>query len=137
MKQVAREIVLYGLAMALALSVDVACLALLVEVVGVGYMPAVVVAFVAGGLVAYLLCVRFIFRYRRVTDRRLEIVTFVSLGAVGLAVNVAIIAAAVELLALHYLAAKILAAGVSFVVNYAARRLLLFTPLGAGASGRR
>ena len=129
MKHLAREFVLYSLAMGAALSVDIGCLALLVEVGGLGYIPAAVLAFLAGNFVAYLLCVRFIFRYRRVSDRRIEVLTFVALGAVGLAVNLGVMIAAVELLSLHYLLGKVLAAGVSFVVNYASRRLLLFTQL--------
>lgn len=137
MKHLAREFVLYALAMGVALAVDIGCLALLVEVGGLGYIPAAVLAFLAGSLVAYVLCVRFIFRYRRVADRRIEVTTFVALGAIGLAVNVGVMIAAVELLSLHYLLAKVVAAGISFVVNYASRRLLLFTPLGADVAGQR
>ena len=99
-----------------------------------GYLSAAFVAFIAGGLVAYILSIRFIFSHRRVTDQRVEVLTFVSLGVVGLAVNMATIAAAVELAAIHYLVAKVLAAGLSFFVNYGLRRLLLFTPRAHGRS---
>jgi putative flippase GtrA len=128
MKQVAREVFFYGLAMAVALSVDIACLALLVEVAGVGYLWAAFVGFLAGGLTAYGLCVRFIFSHRSVEDRRVEALTFVSLGAVGMAVNLGVLASAVELAAVHYLHAKILAASLSFLVNYGLRKYLLFSP---------
>ena len=134
MIHLAREVVQYGLAMAVALGADIACLALLVEVAGVNYLWAAVLAFMVGGTVAYGLCVRFIFRYRRLRDRRVEALTFVSLGVAGLAVNMGVIAAAVSLAHVHYLIAKIMAAGLSFFVNYGLRRLLLFTP--GSAQGR-
>lgn len=128
MKQIARELFLYGLASGVAFAVDVALLAGLVELAGIAYLPAAVLAFVAGGLVAYALCVRFIFRFHRVEDRRIEVVAFVALGLVGLLVNSGGIVIGVELIGLHYLVAKFVAAGASFLVNYLLRRLALFTP---------
>lgn len=128
MKHIAREIFLYGLVSAVAFGVDLLILVGLVEIAGAPYLAAAVAGFVTGGLVAYGLCVRFIFRYRRIEDRRVEASSFIVLGLAGLAVNTAGIFVGVELFGVHYLLAKIGAAGLSFVVNYALRRLALFTP---------
>ena len=52
------------------------------------------------------------------------------MGIVGLGVSVAVMYAVVEGGNLHYLLAKICAAGCTFGVNFALRRLLLFTHWG-------
>ena len=129
MKRFAREIALYGLASGVAFVFDVVLLAALVELAGIPYLPAAVLSFIAGGLVAYALCVRFIFRFHRVEDRRVEALAFVTLGLVGLAVNSGGIVIGVEFIGMHYLVAKVAAAAGSFIVSYALRRLALFTPL--------
>jgi putative flippase GtrA len=125
---------MYGMASAVAFGVDLIILIALVELGGWPYMPAVVLGFVVGGLVAYGLCVRFIFHYRRVEDRRVEATAFVVLGVAGLAVNAGGIFVGVEVFGLHYLVSKFGAAGASFIVNYALRRFSLFTHLAPRSS---
>ena len=137
MKHIAREVVLYTIAMGTAFAVDLATLVALVEVAAVPYLGAAAIGFVAGGLVAYLLSVRFIFRYRRVQDRRIEAVTFIALGLIGLVVNLGGMWLGVEVLSLHYVVAKVAAAGLSFVTNYGLRRLMLFTEFTGTATGRQ
>jgi putative flippase GtrA len=68
-----RELLGYGAASAIALGVDVSMLALLVGPGGWHYLPASVVAFISGGLVAYALSVRFVFQQHRVPQRSLEL----------------------------------------------------------------
>jgi putative flippase GtrA len=137
LKHVAREVALYTIAMGTAFAVDLATLVALVEVAAVPYLGAAAVGFVSGGLVAYLLSVRFIFRHRRVQDRRIEAVTFIALGLVGLVVNLGGMWLGVEALSLHYVVAKVAAAGLSFVTNYGLRRLMLFTEFAGPAAGRQ
>lgn len=127
MHALVREIIPYALVTAVAFAVDVALLTVLVEVAGWPPVAAAAVGFIVGGFVAYLLSVRFVFRYRRVGDRRVEATSFIALGLVGLAINVGLMALAIELLAVHYLVGKLCAATVTFLVNYALRRLVLFT----------
>lgn len=122
--------------MGAAFSVDVATLVILVEVCDVPYLAAATVGFVFGGIVGYLLSVRFIFRFRRVQDRRIEAITFVALGLMGLVVNLGGMWLGVEVLSLHYVIAKVAAAGLSFITNYGLRRLMLFTEF-TGQSARQ
>lgn len=129
-QRVLRELVLYGLVSVAAFGADVAALATLVEVAGWPYIPAAFVAFVGGSLLSYLLCIRLVFDFRRVEDRRAEASLFVALGAIGLAVNLALLAAGVEWLGVHYLVAKTGAAGFTVFLNFALRRLVLFTRIG-------
>lgn len=124
---VAREFVLYGLCSGLAFLVDFGTLAALVEWGGIPYLPAAATAFVLGGLVAWHLSVRYVFPYRRIADQRVEAIAFVALGLIGLVANLTLLALGVEILKLHYLVAKVGAAAFTVFLNFAARRLVLFT----------
>jgi putative flippase GtrA len=130
MKRLAREVVGYGAASLCALSVDVMLLWILVRFFAFGYLEAGMVSFLAGATVAYALSVRIAFRQHRLRDRRAEFVSFVAIGSLGLAINAAIIAAVVRYLGLHYLLAKCVAAGCTFVYNFIARRQVLFVRPG-------
>jgi len=122
-----RELLGYGAASAIALGVDVSILALLAGPGGWRYLPASVVAFISGGLVAYTLSVRFVFQQHRVQRRSLELIVFLALGIVGLAVNSLVLSLAIEVAGIGLLAAKFCAAGCTFATNFALRRNLLFT----------
>jgi putative flippase GtrA len=130
MMQIAREMVSYAAASAVAFACDVGTLAFLVQVLQWHYLVAASVAFTVGAVVAYLLSVRYVFRFRRIADRRVEFAGFAGIGAAGLAVNAGTMYAGVEWLGMHYLAAKALAGGFTFTMNYVVRRLTLFTPPG-------
>jgi putative flippase GtrA len=123
-----RELLGYGAASAIALGVDVSILALLAGRGGWHYLPASVVAFISGGLVAYTLSVTFVFQQHRVPQRSLELFLFLSLGIAGLAVNALVLSLAIEVAGIGLLAAKFCAAACTFATNFALRRNLLFTP---------
>jgi dolichol-phosphate mannosyltransferase len=125
----ARELLGYGIASAAALAADVCVLMGLVTAAGWHYLPASVVAFVAGAAVAYLLSTRFVFRSRRIRNGPLELVCFVALGGAGLLVNSAALFLAVSKAGMSLLAAKLVGAVCTFATNLALRRQLLFAPL--------
>jgi putative flippase GtrA len=127
MSPLLRESSIYALGAAAAFAVDFALLWLLVDRFGMHYLSAAALSFLAGTTVVYLVSVRHAFRYRRVDDRRLEFGYFAAIGAAGIVLNLVLMYLFVEWLTLHYLAAKVGAAGVSFVANFAARRWFLFT----------
>src|SRR5689334_256514 len=114
MHTLTREFLRYTLASAAALAVDAGLLAALVTFCGWHYVPASIISFVAGGVVAYALCVRFVFPYRRIKTPVLELPYFLLLGLIGLAINSATIYVAVDQLGVHFLVAKIAAAGFTF-----------------------
>lgn len=126
--RLARELLAYGAASAAAFACDFGTLAFLVQVLDWHYLAAATAAFLVGATVAYALSVRYVFRFRRISDRRIEFGGFAAIGAVGLVVNAAAMYAGVEWLGMHYLAVKILAGGFTFGLNYLVRRLALFTP---------
>ncbi|HEX3848924.1 MAG TPA: GtrA family protein [Steroidobacteraceae bacterium] len=121
-----REAAGYGAASAAALAVDVAILWTLVHFLGWGYLSAATTSFLAGAVVAYVLSVKLAFKQHRLCDRRVEFLSFVAIGTLGLVVNAAVMSLAINYLGLHYLLAKGVAAGCTFTCNFIARRQILF-----------
>ena len=126
----ALEVVRYAMISVVALAADMALLALLTQIFHVHYLIAASCSFLSGGVVAYLLSVRFVFRYHRLQVRLMEAVAFVVLGAAGLVVNGAVMAVLVGQIGLQVLVGKTVAACATFGVNFMLRKLALFTPRG-------
>jgi putative flippase GtrA len=135
-RNVRYEVLKYGLASGCALAIDVALLTFLIQVSGVHYLTAASASFTVGAIVAYLICIRYVFQHRRLSSAVHEFTLFVGVGAVGLAVNAAAMMAGVDMLQLHFLAAKLCSAGLTFATNFGMRKLLLFTPTRAQAAAR-
>jgi len=125
-KQVLRELFGYGAASACALAIDMAVLWGLVHFWCWGYLSAATLSFLAGAVVAYQLSITIAFKQHRLGSRRAEFASFVAIGCLGLLINAAVIYIGVNLLGLHYLIAKCVAAGFTFSCNFIARRQLLF-----------
>jgi putative flippase GtrA len=126
MKIILKEGFGYLVASGCALVVDVAILWILVQYLSWPYLAAATTSFIAGVAVAYTFSVKLVFKQRRLADRRAEFLSFTALGGVGLAINAAMIFFAVKFLGLHYLIAKCIAAGFTFVCNFVSRRQFLF-----------
>jgi putative flippase GtrA len=131
-----RELVGYGLATVVAFALDIGLLTLLVSRAGMHYVIAASLSFIAGGVLLYVLCVRFVFRARRVANRTLELSYFVALGVAGLVVQTVVMVVAVDLLGAHYLLAKLSAACCTFIANFLLRRTLLFSAVTPGSQAR-
>jgi len=123
-----RETAGYLVASAAAFGLDIGLLALQVSMLGMHYLAAAGVSFIAGTLFVYWASVRRIFGFRRVHDRSLEFSLFLGIGVVGLLVNLAVIFLVVHQLQLHYLVGKCAAASATFGTNFALRRAMLFSP---------
>lgn len=122
-----REASAYAIASAIALAFDFALLATQVSLLGLPYIWAAAVSFLAGTLFVYWASVRHIFAYRRIEDARQELVIFVAIGGAGLIVNLAVLYVTVGHFGMHYLLGKCVAASATFSVNFSMRRLLLFS----------
>jgi putative flippase GtrA len=121
-----KEAIGYGAASTGALVVDMTILWVLVRFFAWGYLAAASTSFLAGAVVAYALSLKLAFKQRRLRNQRVEFISFVAIGTAGLAINAAVISLAVRYLGLHYLLAKCVASGFTFMCNFIARRQLLF-----------
>jgi putative flippase GtrA len=126
MKRFLREAIGYGAASLCALAVDIGLLWTLVEFLSWNYLAAASLSFLAGAVVAYELSLKLAFKQHRLRDRRYEFLSFVAIGTLGLAVNAGVMSIVVRHFGLHYIIAKCVAAGVTFMCNFVARRQILF-----------
>lgn len=120
----------YLAASALALAIDFGVYAGLIRFAAVHYLVAAPIGFALGLATVYALSVRWVFRQRRLADRRAEFVLFAAIGLAGMALNQVIIYAAVEAMPGSYEIAKVISAGTVFCFNFVCRKLLLFTRYG-------
>jgi putative flippase GtrA len=121
-----REFLRYLLVSAVALEVDVVTLMILTDMAGIDYLVANIVAFVTGSVIVYIGSTRWAFSQRRVAGSA-EYLIFLGIGIVGLGVNELVLWAAVAGLAFPVVVAKVGAAGASFLFNFIARKILLFS----------
>jgi len=110
-----------------ALGVDFGLLVALTELCRLHYLLSSSISYCAGAVVHYGLCVRLVFRVRRLADRRAEFAGFIATGLVGLAVTQAVLWLCVDRANLNYAVGKAAATMVSFVLIFALRKALLFT----------
>jgi putative flippase GtrA len=122
-----RQFVLYGAISVAALAVDYALLIFLTEYVGIYYLVSASISFLAGMLLVYVASVGYIFDERRLSNRPLELTSFVAIGFAGLVLNGLLLWTITAGTPLGYQLAKLPTAGIVFLFNYVARRNLLFS----------
>jgi putative flippase GtrA len=123
----AAELLRYVAVSGVALAVDTA--GLLVAAKFVHYLWAATFGFLLGAMTSYLLSVRWVFRHRRLASfPKTEFAAFAAVGVVGLGLNNMAIYAAVEHAGLGLLAAKAVAAVLTFSFNFGLRKWGLFRP---------
>jgi putative flippase GtrA len=127
LRTLADEGMRYLAASALALAIDFGVYTGLIRLAGVHYLVSAPIGFALGLATVYALSVRWVFRQRRLADRRAEFALFAAIGLAGMALNQIIIYAAVAMMPGSYEIAKIISAGVVFCFNFISRKLLLFT----------
>lgn len=125
------EFLRYAAASACAFAVDLFGLFALTSWLHVQYLVAATISFTAGTCVAYLLCLRFVFRFRRLARPESEFTLFWTIGLAGLVINGLVIASGVEFVGAPLLVAKIASAAITLITNYTLRKFLLFTPARA------
>lgn len=117
----------YVLIGGLAFVIDFTILQALTELADVYYLYAATVGFLVGLLVNYWLSTRWVFSYRKLSDRRAEFIIFGVIGLLGLALNNLSLYAMTEFLSIDYRISKLLTAGIVLAFNFLLRRALLFT----------
>lgn len=115
-------------------AVDFACLYLLTEHLGLHYLWSATLAFGAGLATNYLLCLLWVFDFRRMQNRLHEFFVFGAIGIGGLLLNNLLLYLFTGLIGLHYLLSKILAAAFILLFNFSLRRWMLFSPPAGNAA---
>lgn len=110
----------------IALCFDFGSLVILKEKFGVQYLLAAAIGFCIGVVVNYVLSVVWVFANRKFTNKHAEFTIFFVICAVGLALNLGIIAALVQIMRMDYRLAKAIATVVVFFWNFVARKKVLY-----------
>jgi putative flippase GtrA len=115
----------YGLCSAAALALDWSLLILLIKL-GMNYLVAAPISFMAGMVLAYVGSVLFVFQGRRARRMTTEILGFFLVGLAGLAINQVLIFVFVHVCGCEVGIAKAPTAACVFGFNFLLRRALLF-----------
>ena len=113
---------------------DFACLYFLTEHVGIHYLLSASLAFCVGLTINYLLCLAWVFDFRRMPNRWHEFMVFSAIGFAGLLLNNLLLWLLTEHAGLYYLASKMVATAAILFFNFSLRRWLLFSPPQAAAT---
>jgi len=109
-----------------AYTTDFLLLIILTEVFGVPVLVSAAVSFFIGLIIIYLLSIKWIFQNRIRKNTYQEFFIFSFIGIIGLCINETLIWASLFTENLHYTIAKIISAGLVFIWNFSARKLILF-----------
>ena len=120
------ELPQYFLVSCCALATDTGALLLLNSVFKVPYLLAATASFIAGGVLAYVLSVRFVWQADPAASKSFEVTLFILLGLVGLGINAVIMLGVVTGLCAPVIVGKGVAAGCTFICNYYLRRRWVF-----------
>ena len=122
-----KEFVRYFFVSLTALAIDLAFFSFLLRVAGLPWVYAATLSYFIGAAAAYMLSVRFVFSSRRLAHSpRIEFLSFISVGIVGLGVTQLVLWVGIGLLAANPELSKLAAACISFLSNYLVRKSLLF-----------
>jgi putative flippase GtrA len=110
-----------------AFIVDYATLLFLTEGFGIYYLWSATLGFILGGLVCYMLSLKWVFEERRFDRRSREISLFMIIGIIGLGLNNLLLWLFTDGAQIPYQYGKLLAAGIILLFNYYSRLYLVFT----------
>lgn len=123
-----RQFIRYLYVGGLSFLVDFACLYYLTEHIGMHYLISATLAFSLGLTTSYLLCLAWVFDFRRMPNRWHEFMVFSAIGLFGLVLNNLLLWLLTEYAGLYYLVSKIIATAAILFFNFSLRRWLLFSP---------
>lgn len=105
---------------------DFCILVFLTEVLKFYHMYSGAIAFTLASVLHYYLSIKFVFKNRTLTTKRLEFLIFFTLGLIGLCVFLGLFYLFTDVLGILYMISKIIATGISFTFNFLARKYILF-----------
>lgn len=111
-----------------AFLIDISALVFFTEIIGFHYLVSAPIAYILALIFNYLLCVKWVFKYRYQTNPRVEFLIFCFVGLAGIAITEILLAVLSPLFHGNYLLAKMISCGVVLFWNFSARRYLLFRP---------
>jgi putative flippase GtrA len=105
---------------------DFGILAVEVELLHIHYLVAAMVSYIITAIIHYLLCIKYVFTDTKQKQDWKALSIFVIIGIISLGIYELLMWIFVDLNNIHYLIAKIFATGITFSINFIARKFILF-----------
>jgi putative flippase GtrA len=122
-----KQLIRYVIAGGVAFVVDFLLLWMLHSCVELELLLAQVISFSAGVVVTYLFSIYWVFDFRSVSNRIAEFSLFALINLVGLGFTILLIWLFAEKMGIHYLLSKVFTTVMVTLLNFIAKRLLLFS----------
>ncbi|MCL2206891.1 MAG: GtrA family protein [Fibromonadales bacterium] len=91
------------------------------------YLPAAVASFLISATVNFFLC-KIVFKSKEGRKKITEYVMVVLVGAIGLSIDLGVMALCIEFFGFPNMFAKITGTGVAFIFNYTSKQFYIFSP---------
>jgi len=121
------EAIKYALVGGVCTVLDMSLLYSITRFMRMDYLAASIISFVLGATLNYVLCVNWIFDFRRIQNQRHEFIWYLAVTAVVLAVNTALMWGLTDMLHLHFMHSKFITIFFTYVLNFSLRKYLLHT----------
>ena len=125
MRNYTKKFLTFGLVSIIATVIDILVLWLFASGLGLHYLASAVLAFVVGSTTNYSLNYVWTFSGAKYGKTK-GLASFMGIGVAGLVITLGIMALLVELLGIHYLVARIIAAFVTLLWNYLLNSAITF-----------
>ena len=98
----------------------------LISLTGLHYLVCAIFGFLLGVYVNYILSVMFVFKQKAVVGKLGEIVIYLIIGTIGLAMTAGIMWLFTEIVGLFYMVSKVIATLIVFIWNFVSRKVFLY-----------
>ena len=121
------QFIKYFFASGIALFADVSILFILTEYADLYYLVSATIAFLTGIAITYICSKLYIFTKTRIKNRTAEFTVFLIIGIIGLVLNNIFLYIFTEYLGLYYMVSKCLVIAITYLWNYFARKIFIFS----------
>lgn len=106
--------------------VDYSILFSLTKYVGLYYLISATISFLVGLVLNYILSTHWIFKKSRLSNKSVEFTVYGLIGVVGLLLNSILMYLFTDVLQIHYMLSKLVAASLVMIWNFYGRKVVLF-----------
>ncbi|MBU9736560.1 GtrA family protein [Diplocloster agilis] len=125
MKKLFTQLIRFGIVGAIAFLIDYAIMIALTELAGINYLVSSGISFTISVIVNYILSITIVFKPKKDANKTKEFIIFVFLSVIGLGLNQLLMYIQVDILAIFYMLAKIVATAVVMIYNFITRKLFI------------
>ncbi len=104
---------------------EITLLYILASGLDINYLGSSIIAFISAVFLNYFLCIIWVFKVRKISNKIIEFCYYMVINSVGLIINTIVIYSLTELIGLYFIISKILALFFTYAWNFLARKKIL------------